>query len=171
LGDLQQSLRQGLGDTITPLQANQLKNQVGARVRWTGTNQIGDEVKPAYKSVYASLKNAVNDAVPEIADLNERLTDLHAAQDDLLRLSRNEEVSRGAGPMRGTMGTNILGRLESSIGRFLPAASQAGGAAAPAAITSIPALGSRLNPNLQVTGPDHEYLNDPAKWNRERGKM
>jgi hypothetical protein len=171
LGDLQQSLRQGLGNTITPLQANQLKNQVGARVRWTGTNQIGDEVKPAYKSVYASLKNAVNAAVPDIADLNERLTDLHAAQDDLLRLSRNEEVSRGAGAMRGTMGTNILGRLESSIGRFLPAASQAGGAAAPAAITSIPALGSRLNPNLQVTGPDHEYLNDPAKWNRERGKL
>jgi hypothetical protein len=152
LGDLQQSLHSGLGSDITPLQANQLKNQIGARVRWTGTNQVGDEVKPAYKAVFASLKNAVNDAVPEVADLNERLTNLHAAQDDLLNLSRNEEVGRGRGIMRGTIGTSFLGALESGAGRFVPGAAQAGRFVPPVAVGSIPALGSRLNPDVRVTG-------------------
>jgi hypothetical protein len=173
LGDLQQSLRSGLSSDITPLQANELKNQVGARVRWTGTNQIGDEVKPAYKSVYASLKNAVNDAVPEVADLNERLTNLHAAQDDLLRLSRNEEVSRGAGMMRGTIGTNLLGRVESSVGRFLPGVAQGSRALPAAAIGAIPALGSRLNPDVNVvsSGADepmdyNKFFSDPKEMQK-----
>ena len=109
LGGLQASLKEGLGADISPLKANQLKNLVGSRVRWNGTNAIGDEVKPAYKAVYASLSE-VNDAVPEIADLNERLTNLYAAQDDLIRLARNEEVSRGAGAMRGTIGTSLVGK-------------------------------------------------------------
>jgi hypothetical protein len=152
LGDLQQSLHSGLGSDITPLQANQLKNQIGARVRWTGTNQVGDEVKPAYKAVFASLKNAVNDAVPEVADLNERLTNLHAAQDDLLNLSRNEEVGRGRGIMRGTIGTSFLGALESGAERFLPGTAQAGRFVPPVAVGSIPALGSKLNPDVRVTG-------------------
>lgn len=150
LGDLQQSLHAGLGSDITPLQANQLKNQIGARVRWTGTNQVGDEVKPAYKAVYASLKDAVNNAVPEVADLNERLTNLHAAQDDLLTLSRNEEVGRGRGVLRGTIGTTAFGALESGAGRVLPGAAAAGRFIPPAAIGSIPALGSQLNPDVKV---------------------
>jgi hypothetical protein len=50
------SLKQGLGDEISPLKANQLRNLAGSRVRFNGTNAIGDEVKPAYKAVYSSLK-------------------------------------------------------------------------------------------------------------------
>ena len=152
LGDLQQSLHSGLANDITPLQANQLKNQIAARVRWTGTNQVGDEVKPAYKAVFASLKSAVNDAVPEVADLNERLTNLHAAQDDLLTLSRNEEVGRGRGLLRGTIGTTVLGALESGGGRVLPGAAAAGRFIPPVAIGSVPALGSRLNPDVKISG-------------------
>ena len=117
LGGLQASLKEGLGADISPLKANQLKNLVGSRVRWNGTNAIGDEVKPAYKAVYASLKGEVNDAVPEIADLNERLTNLYAAQDDLIRLARNEEVSRGAGAMRGTIGTSLARETRSRGGQ------------------------------------------------------
>jgi hypothetical protein len=153
LGDLQQSLHAGFGSDLTPLEANQLKNQIGARVRWTGTNQVGDEVKPAYKAVYASLKNAVNDAVPEVADLNERLTNLHAAQDDLLTLSRNEEVGRGRGLLRGTIGTTLAGAIESGAGRILPGAQQAARPIAPIAVGSIPALGTAGNPDLHVIDP------------------
>jgi hypothetical protein len=55
-----------------------------------------------------------------MAGLNERLTNLYAAQDDLVNLGRNEEVSRGAGFMRSNMGTSMLGKLESAAGRALP---------------------------------------------------
>jgi hypothetical protein len=150
LGGLQASLKEGLGADISPLKANQLKNLVGSRVRWNGQNAVGDEVKPAYKAVYGALKEAVNNAVPEVADLNERLTNLYAAQDDLVRLARNEEVSRGAGAMRGTIGTSVLGKLESAAGRFIPGAAAGAGAAGMVVKPGIPTLGSALNPNLQV---------------------
>jgi hypothetical protein len=150
LGGLQASLKEGLGADISPLKANQLKNLVGSRVRWNGTNAIGDEVKPAYKAVYASLKGEVNDAVPEIADLNERLTNLYAAQDDLVRLARNEEVSRGAGAMRGTIGTSLLGKVEAGAGRFIPGAAAGSNAAGMAVKPNLPTLGSLLNPDLQI---------------------
>ncbi len=150
LGGLQASLKEGLGADISPLKANQLKNLVGSRVRWNGTNAIGDEVKPAYKAVYASLKGEVNDAVPEIADLNERLTNLYAAQDDLIRLARNEEVSRGAGAMRGTIGTSLLGKLEAGAGRLIPGGNFAANAAGTAVKPNLPTLGSLLNPDLQI---------------------
>ena len=152
LGGLQASLKEGLGADISPLKANQLKNLVGSRVRWNGQNAIGDEVKPAYKAVYASLKGEVNNAVPEIADLNERLTNLYAAQDDLVRLARNEEVSRGAGGMRGTIGTSLLGKLESGAGRFIPGAAAGARTAGMAVKPNLPTLGSLLNPDLQI-GP------------------
>jgi hypothetical protein len=151
LGGLQASLKQGLADEISPLKANQLKSLVGSRIRWNGTSAVGDEVKPAYQAVYASLKNAVNDAVPEVATLNERLTNLYAAQDDLVRLARNEEVSRGSGAMRGTIGTNLLGRAESAAGRFIPGAAAASGATGMAARPFLPALGSAANPNPQIS--------------------
>jgi hypothetical protein len=153
LGDLQQALHTGHGSQLTPLEANILKNQVGGRVRWTGTNAVGDDVKPYYKQVYNSLREWVNSTVPGTEGLNDRLTDLHAAKDDLVRLSKNEEVSRGAGALGGTIGKNIIGRLESQIGRYLPAsASVPLRVLAPLAIGSIPALGTPQNPNPTVTG-------------------
>jgi hypothetical protein len=148
LGGLQASLKQGLGDEITPLQANQLKNLIGSRVRWNGTNAVGDEVKPAYKAVYSALKDGVNDTVPEVADLNERLTNLHAAQDDLVRLARNEEVSRGAGVMRGKIGNSLLGVVESGAGRVLPGAAAGSNAAGMIARPALPSLGPGLMNSL-----------------------
>lgn len=150
LGGLQSSLHQGIGADISPIQANQLKNLIGSRVRWTGTNAVGDEVKPAYKAVYVALKNAVNGAVPGVADLNERLTDLYAAQDDLLQLARREEVGRGMGMMRGTMGTSMIGRLEGEAGRFLPASANASRVAQVGSKFAVPALGSADNPDIHV---------------------
>jgi hypothetical protein len=122
LGDLQSEIHSSFGgrNQISPLEANYLKQSIGNRVNWTSTTPVADEVKPAYRSLYGSIKKAVNSAVPEAAPLNERLENLYAANKATERLMGSEEVSRGSGPMRGTIGTNLLGRVESSIGRFLP---------------------------------------------------
>jgi hypothetical protein len=153
IGGLQASLHQGIGQDISALEANQIKNQLGSRVRWNGTNAVGDEVKPAYKAVYVALKNAVNDAVPGMADLNERLTDLYAAQDDLLQLARREEVGRGMGMMRGTMGTSPMGVIGSGAGRFLPATAGTSSMAQIASKFAVPAIGSQYNPDIQASMP------------------
>jgi hypothetical protein len=151
LGDFQKELHGGVsGPTMTAEQANLLKNQIGGRVRWNGANAIGDDVKPAYKAVYSSLRDAVNQVVPQAADLNERLTNLHAAQDDLIKLARNEEVSRGAGALRGNMGVDILGKLESMAGRVLPGAAQGSQIAGQLVKPALPPLGSALNPDVKV---------------------
>jgi hypothetical protein len=123
LGDLQQSLKEGLGQYISPLQANQLKQQIGNRINWAGNIAVTDEVKPAYKAVYGTLKNAVNNAVPEAAQLNERLTNLLSAQTDLEKLMRAEEVGQGKGAL-GSAVSGIARRAEAVAGRAIPAASQ-----------------------------------------------
>ena len=125
LAELHLALRQGLGEEITPLQANQIKQAVGDRINWGGNTAVGDEVKPAYRAVYGSLKEAVNKAVPETAELNERLTNLLAANKDLTRLSMQEEVGAGRGMAGGAIGRNLIGRLESMSGRVVPFAGEA----------------------------------------------
>ena len=135
LGDLQTEMKQGLGQTITPQQANAIKRQVGDRVNWGGTTAVGDEVKPAYRSLYGSLKKAIDQAVPESSQINERLTNLLAASKDLERLARQEEVGAGRGAIGGSVGRNLLGRAESSVGRVLPATSKYG--------SKVPVAGGR----------------------------
>lgn len=121
LGALQQSLKEGLGQYISPLEANQIKQQIGDRVNWGGNISVTDEVKPAYRSVYGALKNAVNSAVPEASGLNERLTDLLAAQGDLKKLMGMEEVGQGRGAL-GSAVTGIARRAEAVGGRLIPGA-------------------------------------------------
>lgn len=125
IGALQKALKEGLPNNITPLQANEIKQAVGDRVNWTGTTAVTDEVKPAYRTLYGSLKNAVNRAVPEAAGLNERLSDLLAAQGDLKKLIGAEEVGYGRGAM-GSAVTGIARRLEAIGGRGIPIISGAG---------------------------------------------
>lgn len=130
LGGLQKSLKEGLGDTITPQQANQIKQQIGDRVNWGGSVAVTDEVKPAYRAVYASLNNAVTNAVPSVAQLNERLTNLYSARSDLQSLMRKEEVQGGPGALSGGL-RSVLGRVGSEAGRILPWGSNAAQAAGP----------------------------------------
>jgi len=141
LGDLQQALHYRLtSNNITPLQAQQMKVDIGDRVNWSGQSAVGDEVKPVYRKLYGSLKEAINAAVPEAEPLNDRLTDLHAAQKDLVNLARNEEVSRGSGPLRGTTGRDLMGAVESTVGRALPLARVAPRAVVPAVLAGVPAV-------------------------------
>lgn len=124
LGALQQSLKEGLSNTITPLQANQIKQAIGSRVNWAGNIAVTDEVKPAYRAVYGSLKNAVNSAVPDAAPLNERLENLLAAKTDLEKLMKAEEVGQGKAAL-GSAVTGVARRAEAAVGRVVPSARSA----------------------------------------------
>lgn len=145
---LQNSLTDGLGPTISPLEANQLKQALGDRINWGGTTAVTDEVKPAYRTLYGTIKQAVNQAVPEVAPLNERLTNLYTAQTDLEKMMRMQEVGLGKAAL-GSAVTGIARRFEAAAGVGIPAGYQAarniagiapyaGGAASLAARTAIP---------------------------------
>lgn len=137
LGALQQSLKRGLGDTVSPLQANQIKQAIGNRINWTGNIAVSDDVKPAYRQVYGTIKEQVNKAVPEAADINERLTNLLSAQTDLERLAKAEEVGQGKGAL-GSAVTGIVRRAEAVTGRVIPGAN-AGAQAVQSAAPNIAA--------------------------------
>lgn len=142
LGALQHSLKAGLGGTITPLQANQIKQAIGQRINWAGNIAVTDEVKPAYRAVYGTLKQAVNNAVPEVAPINERLTNLLAAQTDLHKLMQAEEVGQGKGAL-GSAVTGIARRAEAVAGRAIPALSEAtktAEAIAPSVLSGVSSL-------------------------------
>lgn len=124
IGALQQSLKEGLGDTISPLQANKIKQAIGSRINWAGNIAVTDEVRPAYRAVFGALKESVNKAVPDVATVNERLTNLLAAQTDLEKLMKAEEVGQGKGAL-GSAVTGIARRAEAVSGRFIPGAASA----------------------------------------------
>jgi hypothetical protein len=122
LGGLQQSIHQSLPQgttTLTPSEAQAIKQAIGDPVNWGGATAVTDEVKPAYRDLYGSLKRAIHDAVPQAAQLDERLSNLLAAKNDLVRLSMQEEVGRGMGVMRGKIGSSVLGAIESGSGKFI----------------------------------------------------
>jgi hypothetical protein len=122
LGALQKSVKQGLGPNATPSQLQVIKQAIGNRVNWGGNVSVTDEVKPAYRALYGSLKNAIHQAAPGSAQVDERLTNLYAAQSDLDNLARAEEVGRGGGVISGgKIGTSLAGAVERTAGRFLPA--------------------------------------------------
>ena len=124
IGALQKSLKEGLPDTINPLQANQIKQAIGNRINWGGNIAVTDEVKPAYRAVYGTLKQSVNNAVPEVAPVNERLSNLLSAQTDLEKLMKAEEVGQGKGAL-GSAVTGIARRAEAVMGRGIPTMSAA----------------------------------------------
>ena len=139
LGSLQKSLKEGLGQTATPLELNRIKQQIGKRVNWGGTVSITDEVKPAYRALYGNINKLVSDAVPEARELNERLSNLLAAHGDLDTLMKAEEVGRGGGLTGGKIGTTMVGVAEREAGRVLPGVSKAAKASALPARTAAAA--------------------------------
>ena len=124
-------------------EAQKIKQQIGDRVNWGGATAVTDEVKPAYKQVYGAIKNAINDAAPDTARLNERLANLMAAKNDVETLARAEEVGRGAGIARGVIGKSIPGMVEATAGRTLPAAAAAARGARPVIGGMVSAIAER----------------------------
>jgi hypothetical protein len=90
-----------------------------------GNVSVTDEVKPAYRSVYATMNKLISGEVPEAKDLNERLTNLYAAQSDIETLTKAEEVGRGGGATGGKIGSTVLGKAGREVGRVLPGAAAA----------------------------------------------
>ena len=132
-----------------PLEANALKQEIGQSTNWAGRERVGELVEPIKKQIYGNLKNSVNAAAPGTATLNERLTNLLAAQSDVNKLAGFEEVGRGRS-MGGVIGPSWMGRIEALAGRFVPAASWLTPAVSPAIKTAIPAVtqsgqGTRLS--------------------------
>jgi hypothetical protein len=83
LGEFQEQINRELEREITPLQAHRIARAIGDRVNWGTGACLQEELKPAYRAVYASIKNAVHAAVPEALDLDERLANLCAAKFDM----------------------------------------------------------------------------------------
>lgn len=154
LDDLKKSMLSKVpGPMATPSELQILKQQMGNRINWQGTVGVTDEVRPAYRQVYSSLKQAINLAVPDAAPINEKLTNLLSAFSDLDTLARAEEVGRGSGVTRGKMGIDLLGMLQGEAGRVLPAAANA-----PAAIP----VGATIAQQLQSKGVPVPQPNAPA---------
>lgn len=123
LGALQKSVKQGLGPNATPSQLQVIKQAIGNRMNWGANVSVTDDVKPVYRALYGSLKNAINSAVPGSAPINERLTNLLSAASDLENQAKAEEVGRGGGVISGgKIGSSLVGLAERSAGRVLPAA-------------------------------------------------
>lgn len=106
-----------------PLEANAVKNDIGGSINWAGKERVGELVDPIRRQVYGNLKNAINQSAPGSAQLNERLTNLYAAQEDINKLAGFEEVGRGRS-MGGVIGPSWMGRAEALAGRFIPAISR-----------------------------------------------
>jgi hypothetical protein len=85
LGAVQEWVKHGLRDDMTPLQANEIILAIGERLSWGGSSDVSEEFKPVYRALYGNLKTAIHTAVPEAQNLHDRLTNLHAAKSDLDR--------------------------------------------------------------------------------------
>jgi len=89
LGALQKSLKQDLGQAMTPLQAHRIKQTVGHSLN--GNISVEEEAKLAYRAVHDSLENAIHAAVPEAKLLAERLADLFKMRTELENLPPAKE--------------------------------------------------------------------------------
>ena len=83
LGAFQEQMKRDLNPEITPLQAHRIARLVGDRACWGATSDLSEELKPAYRAVYTSMRSAIRAAVPQAHDLDDRLANLHAAKSDL----------------------------------------------------------------------------------------
>jgi hypothetical protein len=83
LGSFQEELNRGLEREITPLQAHRIARAIGDGANWGMGACLSEDLKPAFRAVYSSVRNAIRVAVPEANDLDERLANLCAAKSDL----------------------------------------------------------------------------------------
>lgn len=87
LGALQQSISQsiqrGPEPEITPMQVHRVACAIGERANWGASASISEELKPAYRAIYGSVRKTLRAAVPHANSLEERLTNLFAAKSEL----------------------------------------------------------------------------------------
>jgi hypothetical protein len=108
LGEFQEQINRGLDGEITPLQAHRIARAIGDRANWGTGACAEEELRPVYRAVYASIKNAVRGAVPEALDLDERLANLCAAKFDM-------ENAAGCGVVGKNYGTGLRPNLRQEV--------------------------------------------------------
>lgn len=83
IGALQESVNKGLEHEITPLQAHRVACAIGEKMHWGTSAAIAEELRPAYRAVYGSVRGALRKSAPHAQMLEERLVNLFAARADL----------------------------------------------------------------------------------------
>lgn len=85
LGDFQESINRELKHQVTPLDAHRIALAIGERANWgaAASRSIPNGLKPAYRALFSSIRDAVRAAVPDVRDPDERLANLYAAKADL----------------------------------------------------------------------------------------
>ena len=83
LGALQKEIHSGLDGVISPLQAHRITIAIAERVNWGARSSLAEELKPAYRALYSSVRKAMVGAVPEARIFDERLANLYAAKSDI----------------------------------------------------------------------------------------
>jgi hypothetical protein len=103
LGAFQEQINRGLGREITPLQAHRIACAIAERAHWGTGVCLSEELKPAFRAVYSSVRNALRLAVPDAYELDERLANLYVAKSDLENAKAlHTPVSVGStGPLTG----------------------------------------------------------------------
>lgn len=83
LGALQERINRGLDRDTTPLEAHRIGRAIADSANWGATSRLAEHLKPAYRAVYAGIRDAIRGAVPDAQSLDDRLANLHAAKADL----------------------------------------------------------------------------------------
>lgn len=142
---LEKSWHDNLGnkETLSPAELNKFKQDLGETMSGWGKNlrdMPDDNIQKTYVAVYEAAKDAVNKAVPDAAELNNRVSDLLAARNSLENLVQLQE----GGLTQGVSGSTHSiwapwGLIEREMGRILPMAT---GIGKPVMSTTLPALGA-----------------------------
>jgi hypothetical protein len=84
LGSFQEWINRGLERAMTPLEAHRIALAIADRANWgAACRSISDDLTPAYRVIYSSIRDAIRAAVPGVRDPDERLANLYAAKSDL----------------------------------------------------------------------------------------
>lgn len=83
LGMLQESLKRGLQQELTPLQAHKTLLAIADRSDWGGNSSASEILKTACRALFTSFKTALCAAAPEAQNLHDRLTNLYAAKSEM----------------------------------------------------------------------------------------
>jgi len=97
LGILEAWVKHGLDGDMSPLEANRIILEIGGRLNW-GSNRgagaaVSEELRPAYRALFGSLKSAIYNAVPDTQNLHERLINLYAVKSDLENMPMMKELN------------------------------------------------------------------------------
>lgn len=98
LGTLEAWVKRGLTAQMTPLETSRIIREIGERLNWGASSQgesarVPEELKPAYREIFGSLKSAIYSAVPDARSLLDRLINLYAVKADLENMPMMKELN------------------------------------------------------------------------------